>query len=122
MSDLPTQSPRKIRLPARSTRTAPGNVNAEETKRGMCCVTQRSVNKGLKQNRDRVRNGSKVADTNQDEVCTVFSLYLYDGDDEVLRFHGAENSEIYKSENFLIFRPCFLKDIDRSADSFRCLF
>ena len=87
----------------------------------MCCVTQRSVNKGLKQNRDRVRNGSKVADTNQDEVCTVFSLYLYDGDDEVLRFHGAENSKICKSENFLIFRPCFLKDIDRSADSFRCL-
>ena len=76
MSDLPTQSPRKIRLPARSTPTAPGDVNAEETKRGMCSVTQGSVNKGLKQNRDRVRNGSKVADTNQDEVCTCMMVMM----------------------------------------------
>ena len=56
-----------------------------------------------------------MADTNQDEVCTEFSLYLYNDDDEVLRFHGAENSKICKSENFLIFRPCFLKDIGRSG-------
>ena len=109
MSDLPTQSPRKIRLPARSTRTAPGDVNAEETKRGMCCVTQRSVNKGLKQNRDRVRNGSKVADTNQDEVCTVFSLYLYDGDDEVLRFHGAKMLKYINRKISSFSGPVFLK-------------